>query len=140
MRIALFITCVNDVAYPATGIAVTRILRRLGHTVDFPTRQTCCGQMHANTGYRAEAMPMVRNYVDVFDGYDAVVVPSGSCTAMIRDQYPHLHPPARVGGRPHLRAVRAARRRPRRHRRRRRVPGDGHLPPHLPRPADAAAG
>ncbi|MEU8207648.1 (Fe-S)-binding protein [Micromonospora sp. NPDC049044] len=94
MRIALFITCVNDIAYPATGIAVTRILRRLGHTVDFPTGQTCCGQMHANTGYRAEAMPMVRNYVDVFDGYDAVVVPSGSCTAMIRDQYPRMHPPA----------------------------------------------
>ncbi|MGA4727536.1 (Fe-S)-binding protein [Micromonospora taraxaci] len=94
MRIALFITCVNDLAYPATGIAVTRILRRLGHTVEFPDRQTCCGQMHANTGYRAEAMPMVRNYVDVFDGYDAVVAPSGSCTAMIRDQYPRLHPPA----------------------------------------------
>ncbi|SCF08534.1 (Fe-S)-binding protein [Micromonospora chokoriensis] len=94
MRIALFITCVNDLAYPATGIAVTRILRRLGHTVEFPERQTCCGQMHANTGYRAEAMPMVRSYVDVFDGYDAVVAPSGSCTAMIRDQYPRLHPPA----------------------------------------------
>ncbi|MGW4681945.1 (Fe-S)-binding protein [Micromonospora taraxaci] len=94
MRIALFITCVNDLAYPATGIAVTRILRRLGHTVEFPDRQTCCGQMHANTGYRAEAMPMVRNYVDVFDGYDAIVAPSGSCTAMIRDQYPRLHPPA----------------------------------------------
>ncbi|MET7863062.1 (Fe-S)-binding protein [Micromonospora taraxaci] len=94
MRIALFITCVNDLAYPATGIAVTRILRRLGHTVEFPDRQTCCGQMHANTGYRAEAMPMVRNYIDVFDGYDAIVAPSGSCTAMIRDQYPRLHPPA----------------------------------------------
>lgn len=94
MRIALFITCVNDLAYPATGIAVTRILRRLGHTVDFPASQTCCGQMHANTGYRAEAVPMVRNYVDVFDAYDAIVVPSGSCTAMIRDQYPGLYAPA----------------------------------------------
>ncbi|MEV0808967.1 (Fe-S)-binding protein [Micromonospora sp. NPDC050200] len=94
MRIALFITCVNDIAYPQTGIAVTRILERLGHTVDFPTAQTCCGQMHANTGYRAEALPMVHNYVEVFDRYDAIVTPSGSCTAMVRDQYPHLHPAA----------------------------------------------
>ncbi|MDZ5445958.1 (Fe-S)-binding protein [Micromonospora sp. 4G57] len=94
MRIALFITCVNDLAYPQTGIAVTRILRRLGHTVEFPVAQTCCGQMHANTGYRAEAVPMVRGFADTFDGYDAVVAPSGSCTAMIRDQYPRLHPAA----------------------------------------------
>jgi L-lactate dehydrogenase complex protein LldE len=94
VRIALFITCVNDLAYPQTGIAVTRILRRLGHTVEFPVAQTCCGQMHANTGYREEAVPMVRGFADTFDGYDAVVAPSGSCTAMIRDQYPRLHPAA----------------------------------------------
>jgi L-lactate dehydrogenase complex protein LldE len=90
MRIALFITCVNDLMFPDTGKAVVRILERLGHEVDFPVEQTCCGQMHANSGYRAEAMPMVRRFLDVFRGYDAIVGPSGSCVAMVRDAYPRL--------------------------------------------------
>ncbi|GAB7048024.1 (Fe-S)-binding protein [Catenuloplanes indicus] len=90
MRIALFITCVNDLMYPDTGRAVVSILERLGHTVDFPEAQTCCGQMHANSGYRAEAMPMVRGFVGTFRRYDAVVAPSGSCVAMVRDSYPRL--------------------------------------------------
>ena len=90
MRIALFITCVNDLMFARTGQAVVRILERLGHTVEFPMAQTCCGQMHANSGYRAEAMPLVRHYVDTFGGYEAVVAPSGSCAAMVRDAYPRL--------------------------------------------------
>jgi L-lactate dehydrogenase complex protein LldE len=90
LRIALFITCVNDLMFPDTGKAVVRILERLGHEVDFPIEQTCCGQMHANSGYRAEAMPMVRRFLDVFRDYDAVVAPSGSCVAMVRDAYPRL--------------------------------------------------
>jgi L-lactate dehydrogenase complex protein LldE len=90
MRIALFITCVNDLMFPDTGKAVVRILERLGHRVDFPIEQTCCGQMHANSGYRAEAMPLVRRFVEAFRGYDAVVGPSGSCVAMVRDAYPRL--------------------------------------------------
>jgi L-lactate dehydrogenase complex protein LldE len=90
MRIALFVTCVNDLMFPDTGKAVVRILERLGHEVDFPAEQTCCGQMHANSGYRAEAMPMVRRFLEVFDGYDAIVAPSGSCVAMVRDAYPRL--------------------------------------------------
>jgi L-lactate dehydrogenase complex protein LldE len=90
MRIALFITCVNDLMYPGTGRAVVSILERLGHTVEFPPAQTCCGQMHANSGYRAEAMPMVRGFAQTFTGYDAVVAPSGSCVAMVRDSYPRL--------------------------------------------------
>ncbi|HZN18027.1 MAG TPA: (Fe-S)-binding protein [Micromonosporaceae bacterium] len=90
MRVALFVTCVNDLVYPRTGQAVVRILERLGHTVEFPAAQTCCGQMHLNTGYRAETMPLVRNFVDAFAGYDAVVTPSGSCVAMVRDAYPRL--------------------------------------------------
>ncbi|MFD2767904.1 (Fe-S)-binding protein [Micromonospora eburnea] len=90
MRIALFITCVNDLMFARTGQAVVRILERLGHTVEFPMAQTCCGQMHANSGYRAEAVPLVRNYVDTFGGYEAVVAPSGSCAAMVRDAYPRL--------------------------------------------------
>lgn len=92
MRIALFLTCVNDAMFPDTGRAVVSILERLGHTVEFPTAQTCCGQMHANTGYRAEALPLVRNVARSFDGYEAIVAPSGSCVAMVRDAYPALLP------------------------------------------------
>jgi L-lactate dehydrogenase complex protein LldE len=90
MRVALFVTCVNDLMFPDTGRAVVRVLERLGHRVDFPAEQTCCGQMHANSGYRAEALPLVRRFVDTFSGYDAVVAPSGSCVAMVRDAYPRL--------------------------------------------------
>lgn len=90
VRIGLFITCVNDLIYPGTGQAVVTILERLGHTVEFPAAQTCCGQMHANSGYRDEALPLVRRFVDVFEPYEAVVAPSGSCVAMVRDSYPRL--------------------------------------------------
>ncbi|QSB15331.1 (Fe-S)-binding protein [Natronosporangium hydrolyticum] len=94
MRIALFLTCVNDAMFPATGQAVVRILERLGHTVEFPAAQTCCGQMHANSGYRDEAVPMVRHFADTFAPYQAIVAPSGSCVAMVRDAYPRLWPAA----------------------------------------------
>ncbi|MFI6762980.1 (Fe-S)-binding protein [Micromonospora sp. NPDC050417] len=90
MRIALFVTCVNDLVFPGTGRAVVEILERLGHTVEFPAEQSCCGQMHANSGYRAEAMPLVRRFVDTFAEYEAVVAPSGSCVAMVRESYPRL--------------------------------------------------
>lgn len=92
MRIALFVTCVNDLVYPDTGRAVVTILERLGHTVAFPAEQTCCGQLHANTGYRAEAVPLVRGFARAFAGYQTIVAPSGSCVAMIRDAYPRLVP------------------------------------------------
>ncbi len=92
MRIALFITCINDCLYPRTGIAVTRILERLGHTVEFPAGQTCCGQMHANSGFAAMAEPLVDHFVATFAEFDAVVAPSGSCVAMVRDQYPRMRP------------------------------------------------
>ncbi len=94
MRIALFVTCVNDLLYPDTGKAVVRLLERLGHEVDFPEAQTCCGQMHVNSGYRDEALPLVRGFLDTFARYDVVVVPSGSCAAMVRDSYPRLVPDA----------------------------------------------
>ncbi|GIH94088.1 (Fe-S)-binding protein [Planobispora siamensis] len=90
MRVALFITCVNDTLFPGTGRAVVRLLRRLGCEVDFPREQTCCGQMHVNTGYPEEGTRLARRFVDVFAGYDAVVAPSGSCAAMVREQYPRL--------------------------------------------------
>lgn len=77
MHIALFITCFNDTMFPRTGRAVTELLERLGHTVEFPQGQTCCGQMHFSTGYRPETLPMVRRFAEVFAGYDAVVAPPG---------------------------------------------------------------
>lgn len=64
------------------------VLERLGHAVKFRLEQTCCGQMHFNTGYRPEAMPLVRRFAEAFAGYDAVVTPSGSCAGMIRDNHP----------------------------------------------------
>jgi L-lactate dehydrogenase complex protein LldE len=89
-RIALFVTCVNDVAFPSTGIAAVRVLERLGVEVDFPRAQTCCGQMQYNTGYPAEAKPLAEKFARDFRGYDAIVVPSGSCGAFIRDIHPKL--------------------------------------------------
>jgi L-lactate dehydrogenase complex protein LldE len=90
VRIALFVTCFNDTLFPRTGRAVVEILERLGHRVEFPLEQTCCGQMHANSGYRDEATPLARRFVRVFGGFDAVVSPSASCVGMVRDQYPEL--------------------------------------------------
>jgi len=66
---------------------VTEVLERLGHTVEFPLAQTCCGQMHYNTGYQAEAIPLVRRFVDMFADAEAVCVPSASCVAMMREHY-----------------------------------------------------
>lgn len=59
--------------FPSTGRAVITLLERLGHTVEFPQTQTCCGQMHVNTGYRPETLPKVRRFAEVFEEYDAVV-------------------------------------------------------------------
>ncbi len=87
MRIALFATCLVDTMFPEVGKATVRLLRRLGHQVDFPARQTCCGQMHVNTGYQREALPLVRNFVEAFESYDAVVAPSGSCVGSVRHQH-----------------------------------------------------
>jgi L-lactate dehydrogenase complex protein LldE len=90
LRISLFITCYNDTLFPDTGKAVVRVLERLGHTVVFPSGQTCCGQMHYNTGYQKEAMPLLERFVAQFRDADAVVVPSSSCVAMMKDHYPKM--------------------------------------------------
>lgn len=88
MRISLFIACYNDTLFPATGKAVVRVLERLGHTVEFRPEQTCCGQMHWNTGYLREAVPIIRHFLDVYRDAETICVPSSSCVAMIRDHYP----------------------------------------------------
>ncbi len=92
MRIALFVTCLGDVLFPDVGRATVAVLERLGHEVVFPERQTCCGQMHTNTGYAGDALGLVRHHVDVFeqalaDGAEAVVAPSGSCAGSVRHQH-----------------------------------------------------
>ena len=88
MRVALFITCYTDTLFPETGIALTRLLERLGCEVTFPLEQTCCGQMHYNTGYHREALPLLRHFVHVFGEAEAVVSPSASCVGMVREHYP----------------------------------------------------
>jgi L-lactate dehydrogenase complex protein LldE len=87
VKIALFATCLVDTLFPDVGKATVRLLRRLGHDVDFPKQQTCCGQMHINTGYQREAVPLVRTFVETFEPYDAVVAPSGSCVGSVRHQH-----------------------------------------------------
>ena len=90
MTISLFITCYNDTLFPETGKAVVAVLERLGHRVDFRREQTCCGQMHYNSGYHAEALSLMRHFLDVFDNDDTICVPSSSCVSMIRDHFPKL--------------------------------------------------
>jgi L-lactate dehydrogenase complex protein LldE len=87
MRIALFATCLADTLYPSVARATVTVLERLGHEVVFPAGQTCCGQMHINTGYQRDALPVVRHHVDVFEPYDVVVAPSGSCVGSVRHQH-----------------------------------------------------
>ncbi|MFE1359879.1 MULTISPECIES: (Fe-S)-binding protein [Streptomyces] len=99
MRVALFLTCVNDTLYPETGRAVVTLLERLGVEVDFPVEQSCCGQPQFNTGYRHASEPLVRRYARAFEGYDHIVVPSGSCAAMVRDNYPRIGRKAAAEGR-----------------------------------------
>lgn len=87
MRVDLFISCFNDTLFPGTGRATVTVLERLGHEVGFPMGQTCCGQMHFNAGYQAEAAWLVRHFVDVFGDSEIVVSPSASCVGMVREFY-----------------------------------------------------
>jgi L-lactate dehydrogenase complex protein LldE len=87
MRTALFITCLADALFPDVGKATVRVLERLGQEVEFPTGQTCCGQMHVNTGYQKQALPLVERFAEVFAPYDAIVAPSGSCVGSVRHQH-----------------------------------------------------
>jgi L-lactate dehydrogenase complex protein LldE len=87
VRIALFATCLVDTLFPEAATATVRLLERLGHEVVFPREQSCCGQMHVNTGYPAEALRLVRRHVRTFAAYDVVVAPSGSCVGSVRHQH-----------------------------------------------------
>src|SRR5919197_4867917 len=93
MRVALFTTCLVDALFPDAGRATVELLERLGQPVEFPLEQTCCAQMHTNSGYYE--VDLVRRYVETFAEYDAVVAPSGSCVASIHDQHPMI---ARAAG------------------------------------------
>ena len=86
MKVALFATCLVDTMVPQVARATAALLQRLGHEVVVPPGQSCCGQMHVNTGYRREAVPIVANHVRAFAGAEAIVAPSGSCVASIHHQ------------------------------------------------------
>jgi L-lactate dehydrogenase complex protein LldE len=101
MRVALFVTCLVDALFPQVGRATVTILERLGHEVVFPAGQTCCGQMHVNTGYGGLALPLVANHVRAFADADVVVAPSGSCVGSVRHQHAAV---AEAGGDPGLAA------------------------------------
>ena len=90
MVISLFIACYNDVLFPDTGKSVVAVLERLGHTVEFRHEQTCCGQMHYNTGYWDDGAHLMRRWVDIYEDAGVICVPSASCVAMIRDHYPKM--------------------------------------------------
>lgn len=90
MRISLFITCLGNSLYPDLGVAMAKIFTYLGHQVDFPSGQTCCGQVAFNSGYFDDARSVARTLIDSFEGSEVVVGPSGSCIGMIHDNYPFL--------------------------------------------------
>ena len=89
-RVALCVTCLVDQVIPEVGTAAVGLLRRAGCQVEFPTAQTCCGQSFFNSGRHREAAELARRTVEIFEPYDAVVAPSGSCTSMIKMEYPRL--------------------------------------------------
>ncbi len=90
MDVALFVTCLTDTLAPRAGLAVVRVLRHFGCTLHFPPDQTCCGQPAYNNGFHTEAAAMGRRLIDVFEGYERVVTPSGSCAAMVVHHLPEL--------------------------------------------------
>jgi L-lactate dehydrogenase complex protein LldE len=90
MRVSLFVTCLVDQLWPSIGTSAVAVLRRAGCDVRFDERQTCCGQPAFNSGYRREARALARHWLETFEGTDAIVCPSGSCTAMVQRHYPEL--------------------------------------------------
>jgi L-lactate dehydrogenase complex protein LldE len=89
-KVSLFVTCMVDMLYPDTGMSTVQVLEHLGCTVEFPMGQTCCGQPAFNSGYQEDARAVARQFLKAFAGAEVIVAPSGSCTAMIRHEYPTL--------------------------------------------------
>ena len=89
-RVALCVTCIVDQLMPEVGVATVKVLRRAGCQVDFPAEQTCCGQPFYNSGYRQQATQLAKRTIEIFESHETVVLPSGSCTSMIRLEYGHL--------------------------------------------------
>ena len=89
-RVSIFVTCIVDQLFPNVGLAMAEVLERSGCSVDFPEKQTCCGQPAFNSGYREEAREVAAHFLDTFDGADYIVVPSGSCTSMICHHYAEM--------------------------------------------------
>jgi len=90
MKISIFITCLGNVMYPDLGVTMAKIFNRLGHTVDYPDEQACCGQIAFNSGYMDDARLVARKLIDSFERSEVVVAPSGSCVSMIHHNYPTL--------------------------------------------------
>ncbi|MSP78947.1 MAG: (Fe-S)-binding protein [Dehalococcoidia bacterium] len=90
MRVKLFVTCLVDQFFPNVGESTVRLLRRAGVDVDFPKDQTCCGQLGFNGGYQNEARTLCKRFLDIFEGDDPIIAPSGSCATMVRNFYPEL--------------------------------------------------
>jgi len=90
VRVSLFITCFNDSLFPQTGRAMVELLERLGHEVEFRPEQTCCGQMHTNSGYPTEGAALADRMARVLDGAEAIVTPSASCAGHLREHAPQL--------------------------------------------------
>ena len=90
IRVGLFVTCLVDLFRPSVGLAAAKLLEEAGCIVEAPSAQTCCGQPAYNSGDRKTAQAIARQVVDVFEGFDHVVAPSGSCGGMLRTHYPAL--------------------------------------------------
>ena len=90
MKVGLFVPCYVDALYPEVGVSTFRLLRRLGVDVDYPEKQTCCGQPMGNAGFQDKAEKLVKSFDELFRGYDYVVAPSASCTAYVRFFHPKI--------------------------------------------------
>ena len=89
MRVSLFVTCLTDLFYPDVAECVVRILHRLGHKVEFPEGQTCCGQPALNSGYMDDFRAVAGRMIRLFEDAEAIVTPSGSCCSVVREYYAH---------------------------------------------------
>jgi L-lactate dehydrogenase complex protein LldE len=105
MRVGLFVTCLVDLMRPRIGFAAVKLLEAAGCEVAVPSTQTCCGQPAYNSGDRASARTLARMVLDEFEGFDYVVVPSGSCGGMIRTHFPDLFRDAPAAERERIRKL-----------------------------------